>query len=216
MIIAFAGRKTAGKDTAARAVLDGHPGARSYAFADEIRRIAVRLWGLTWAQVTDQSLKEVVDPRWGKTPRHFLVTLGTEVGRTAHLDTWTRYLLDFVILEHNGPGVAVITDVRHESEVAAIHARGGVVIGVVRPGVTPYLASRWLRALRLWPTGYRAWCRWVRRDHDSESQCDVLDLDAVVINDGSVEQLQERVSSAVAQLLTTRVVAPSSGGVIRR
>ena len=50
------------------------------AFADPIREIG-KLFGFTMKQMTDRTLKETVDPRWGVSPRTFMQKVGTEMFR---------------------------------------------------------------------------------------------------------------------------------------
>jgi len=73
-------------------------------------------------------------PELGMTP----VELWGEVGmkmRRVHSDTWVNRL--FSTCDRSDCDVLVITDVRFENEVDAIHKRGGHVFKVERPDVEP-------------------------------------------------------------------------------
>lgn len=172
-IIGFCGRKYSGKDSAAKAILDRYPAAERFAFASEIKRIAQRVYGFTRRQ-TDGDLKEVVDTRWGITPREVMQRIGTEMGRSIHEDTWVRYALDNEI-PSSGADIAVLTDVRFDNEAKAIRARGGTVIRIVRPGL---------------PRGPFS-------GHPSETGIDLLEVDHEIVNDGSIADLHRKVLDVV-------------------
>lgn len=168
-IIGFSGRAGSGKNTAAEALIRDY-GAYPAAFADELKRIARRVWGLSETQ-TDGHLKEVVDERWGLTPRQIMQRLGTEVGRAVHPDTWVRYLLDRRLARDLFPPamLAVITDVRFPNECEAIRNLGGIVIRIERPGLAG------------------------DDSHASEKAINLLVVDHVVVNDGTIADLHRKV-----------------------
>ena len=87
----MAGRRRAGKDTIINGLGRLHFPTVRVEWAAEIKRCAARWYGLTPEQI-DGALKEVVDPRWGRTPRDIMRAIGTEVGRHVHPETWTRLL----------------------------------------------------------------------------------------------------------------------------
>lgn len=172
-IVGLAGKKGAGKNTAANQVV--HP-CMQFAFADELKRVARRWYALSHEQVYGDR-KEVVDPRWGITPREIMQKLGAEVVRAIHPDTWVRYLLDesIPLRMDRGSPYAVITDVRFPNEVDGIHKAGGIVIRIDRPGLADNEFST----------------------HESERHIDTLAVDIVVVNDSTPESLGRDVMLAI-------------------
>lgn len=142
-ILGITGHKGHGKDTIAALLQQRFLWTRM-AFADELKRIAKDLWGLSEAQVNGSLAdKETVDPTWGVSPRHLLQTLGTEAGRSAHPETWIRRLFRTMEAweaadENEGLGDLrvgyVISDVRFPNEADAIRKHGGTIWRVNRPG----------------------------------------------------------------------------------
>lgn len=173
-IIGFTGLKGSGKDTAAQMT-----GGQMFAFASELKATARKWYGLSWEQVYGDQ-KEVVDPKWGLTPREIMQRLGTEVARSIHPETWTRYLLDdripaVMAIVLGPPRLAVITDVRFPNEVSAIHERGGHVIRINR------LAAA--------TNQYSA--------HESESHIRGLMVDYDIDNNGTLDELRSEVVRAL-------------------
>jgi hypothetical protein len=83
-------------------------------------------------RMLEGDLKEREIPELGVTPRHLMVTLGTEWGRDlVHRDIWTRlWAAQAERFEH-----VVVDDVRFPNEVDLIRARGGKIWRIERPGL---------------------------------------------------------------------------------
>lgn len=98
---------------------------------------------------------------------------GTEAGRDVlHEDVWLDALVD-----RFSPGAKhVSTSVRYLNEARFITERGGVIIRVNRPGVEAV------------------------NDHSSDTEMDDWDFDHVIENDGSLDDLAEKVAALVAEL----------------
>ncbi len=95
--------------------------------------------------------------------RGMLQRMGTEAGRNIHgYDCWIKLAKRKI---DAAPGNVVITDVRFANEAAAIRSWGGKIIRIDRPGVGPV------------------------NDHASEAM--PFEPDTVIVNDGTIEQLQE-------------------------
>lgn len=164
-LIGLAGRKRAGKDTAALALIA--MGYSPIAFAEPIKAMIAMLAAAGGTDPKDiqrmleGDLKEVPqDIFGGKTPRHLMQTLGTEWGRRMIVDDlWIRIALADA---EKTSGGSVITDVRFPNELEAIRAAGGIIIRIERP-------ER--------PVGEG-------EDHSSEILIDTLDVDHVLVNDG--------------------------------
>lgn len=170
-VIGITGRKRHGKDSIGN-YLERQFDYTPFAFAGALKDAAQVIFGLTQAQLygtTEE--KEAIDPRWGKSSREILQLLGTEVGRAIHPEVWVRSA--FVRAEMFRHGRIVITDVRFPNEADAVRARGGMVIKVIRPGMDS------------------------SDTHASEAGVDAIVPDAVVMNDGTLEQLYERVDLVI-------------------
>lgn len=163
-VVGFAGRAGAGKTLAAE-VLVRRLGAVRRPFAEPLKRIAQQIYALSDEQVYGR-LKDVLDERYGLTPRYILQRLGTEVGRAIHPDTWVFAWEN--ALRQAADCLVVADDVRFDNEAQAIHRLGGMV----------FLVSRRLPA--------------ADDEHPSERGIHPALVDQVLDNNGSPEQLEER------------------------
>jgi hypothetical protein len=197
MIIGISGKKQHGKDTVAE-MLHYTYGVQRIAFADKLKQTAMDLWGLSFDQLYDAS-KEIVDPRWGLSPRQIMQQFGTAVGRHVHDETWIRYTLNTIAQAQAGIPVILpnfenskfqevsfpkgktitwaIPDVRFPNEAEAIRAAGGIIIKVIRPKQETI------------------------DNHDSERYVDDIVSDYVILNDGSLMDLAAKVSLIAQQVL---------------
>jgi len=201
-LIAFTGWKQSGKNTAAQVLVD-RAGFVPDAFADDLKAIVYDIEGV-WVRVPATVLsadprrpmckpeqflpyQEVVgrlglDNAKELVPdvRRILQTFGTEAMRSRFGPTvWSDRVLARVAERRalGSPQRTVITDARFPDEVSAVRGAGGVLIRVVRPG-------------QVLPSGA----------HASEAAIASLEVDAEVVNDGSVAQLHARVLEAVVGL----------------
>jgi hypothetical protein len=194
MLIAFGGEAGAGKDTAASFLVEKQ-GFERLSFADPVRAslLAVNPYIPITGAVLDPSgqpitrfrrLRQIVeDVGWDvakKNPevRALLQRTGTEMGR----DILTPGLgLDrsmwVAIAEHQVASSKrtnfVISDCRFKDEEEWIHSHAGITVRITRPGFGPI------------------------NEHVSDNLLDQLRWNAVIGNDGSIEQLQGRVLSLV-------------------
>jgi hypothetical protein len=175
LLLGLTGRKGSGKDTVAEILRREH-GFHTLAFADPLKAAARDWYGLSREQ-TDGPLavKEAVDERWGLSPREIMQRLGTEVGRSIHRETWTRYAMRRI---DAAPGNWAITDCRFPNEASVIVFRGGFVVRIDRPG---------------FGTG-------LHEGHASERGVDEIRPDAVLLNDGTLDTLATRVAALVRAL----------------
>jgi len=169
-ILGFCGYATAGKDTAALGLIAA--GWTRVAFADAVRNALtainpiVQYVGADTVHIDRLANLLRFRPYAELKPfiREELQRLGTEAGRQIHgEDCWVR------IAERKIdaiPGNVVLTDVRFPNEAAAIRSWGGKIVRIDRPGCGPL------------------------NDHASEKIA--FEPDAVVVNDGTIEQLHER------------------------
>jgi hypothetical protein len=190
-IIGLSGLAGSGKDTAA-AVLVERFGFVKISLADRIKRICADVFGWGPGRLWGPSeQRNAPDPDLGGlTARKALQHLGTEWGRAMYENIWVNralgdarlvlngadYSAEFGVHDYGGallsvPGV-VIPDVRFPNEVAAIHAVGGRVWLIARPG---------------------AGLEGAAGAHASETGIDSLKVDGTIRNDRSLEDFQETV-----------------------
>lgn len=128
MIIGLVGKAGSGKDTVADHLVKNH-GFHKLSFAAPLKRTICDLFDMTEDQVNKQELKEVVDPRYGFTPRWLLQHFGTEVCRKLYPSMWVDYLIRYYRKNWNqvDEGRVVVTDVRFLNEARAISNISGYI-----------------------------------------------------------------------------------------
>lgn len=145
MLIGICGCKGSGKDTFGEYVCRSKDKYLSYAFADPLKRVCIELFDLSERQVYHPVAKEVVDVRWGCTPRHIMQVVGTEICRnvlpihimgmnTSEGTFWVRKFHNWYRKLQGTDTNVVVTDVRFLDEVEAIKNLGGIVVKIVREG----------------------------------------------------------------------------------
>ena len=131
-LIALCGPVGVGKTTTAQWMLGKKHGFIRKSFAQPTKEVARWLYDLDSIQ-TDGARKEVVDERYGLTPRFIMQRIGTDVFREIHPATWLIYMRRQ--LQGYPPGIqVVIDDLRFENEANAIRAWGGRVVELQREG----------------------------------------------------------------------------------
>lgn len=114
--------------------------------------------------------KEAIIPEIGVSARHMMQTLGTEWGRACiHPDFWVMIARAKTQRIMNDGGSVVVDDMRFPNEVAMIRDLGGELWRIDRPGVT-YDGS-----------------------HESEGRLEDITPDRVIVNDGTIAQLKEKI-----------------------
>lgn len=125
-LIGLTGQKGSGKSTAAFAL---RPHFARLSFAAPLKRMLLAM-GLTPEEMED---KETVLPRYGRSPRYLMQTLGTEWGRyLVDQDHWIN-IARREAQEHLDAGINVVfDDVRFDNEALLIHELGGHVWQITR------------------------------------------------------------------------------------
>lgn len=190
-LVGITGVAGSGKDTAAAGLVSA--GWTRQAFADPVRSMALAIDPIIAATIGDRGdlfpykgrlrLATIVqDFGWNEAKgipevRHFLQRLGTEAVR-AHLgdDAWVQAFER----ARDRRADTVAPDVRFPNEAHHIQRMGGMVIRIDRPGVGPLNA------------------------HASED-IGGIPVDATVVNDGTIDQLQWRVAELVVRHYSTPV-----------
>jgi len=167
-IIGLSGKARSGKDTAA-GMLKTAFNAKTVAFADPIRDAMRVLFDFN-EEHFNGSLKEVVVPWIGKSPRQLMQTLGTEWGRNiVNNDIWRILAARKIEQITDSFDHAVVTDVRFENEAEMIRSMGGRVWHIVRDNIPTVSA------------------------HASERGIDVHAGDVIIYNNGTMEDLLDSV-----------------------
>jgi hypothetical protein len=175
MLIGLTGKAFSGKDTVARFLAEDHSFLEK-SLADPLRAGLREMLGLKPSDFSPENKETVID--WiGKSPRELLQTLGTEWGRDlVHPQVWVRYLAARLKKSLLSGESVVITDVRFVDEAELVHRDGGQIWRVVR---------RRSETTRL-------------AQHRSEQESLRIVSDLLIENDGTLEELREKVSDAVS------------------
>lgn len=151
-VYGIAGEKGHGKDTFARLVLEYGPSFEVLHFADDLKRIAGRVYGLTDEQMNNPALKEApldkpvemdlfidalrsetglpIQPRGkvGRSPREVMQYLGTEYMRSIQDDFWVQKVLQKIGTKR----CFLVPDTRFPNEGDGLRSVGGLIIKVLR------------------------------------------------------------------------------------
>ena len=170
----YAPAQQSGKTTTADVLVDKF-NFEKRSFATAIKRLVVDLltsYGFSAeaiGRLMDQDKEKPIPELGGKSFRYLAQTLGTEWGRDfVGKEVWVN-----AVLTGNTPNLLVIDDVRFENEYKAIREQGGQVWKIVRAGNVP------------------------STDHASEGRMDDFEFDEVIHNDGSLDELRAKVSTAL-------------------
>ena len=139
-------------------------------YAENLKCMVCFLIGCNRIDLEDREFKEKeLGKEWdGLTPRKILQLLGTEAGREIiHPNIWVNSLFADYTTDSNW----IITDVRFPNEAQAIKDRGGIVVRIERPGGESHCGGA----------------------HASETALDDYDFDIVINNDGTIEELIDKV-----------------------
>jgi hypothetical protein len=186
MIIGVIGNKRHGKDTIGNYLVSNYGFVR-YAFADCMKEM-VKIMFLWDERYVNGDLKEVVDFRWGISPRQALQLIGTEFGQIGlcnHVPSfkeitgrkvWVkRFKLWYNSIDKK-PNV-VITDVRFPHELEVLKELNAKTIKVIRPD----LISKDL--------------------HESEKYVNMLKVDYEIVNNKTIPDLHNKIKEIMKEIL---------------
>ena len=182
-------------------------------FADKLKDIVCLLIGCTRQQLEDRNFKEKdLGEEWNKivhpiingfskedidlveklTPRKILQLLGTECGRhIVHPNIWVNALFADIDKElnanpnYNKKGF-IITDVRFPNEADAVKDREGIIIRIER---NDYIFDE--NGKRIIPT--KEYINTNNKQHESETALDNYKFDYVINNNGTINNLVDKV-----------------------
>ena len=206
MIIGVCGLIGAGKDTIADYLVNIHEFRRE-SFAGTLKDAVSAVFG--WDRVmlegrtrASRAWRETPDAWWTQrldreiTPRWVLQYWGTEVCRRGfHDDIWIASLENKL---RDSVDNIVISDCRFPNEIAAIRRAGGAVIRVMR-GPDPV----WFEAAKHHFAGGLALL--TDMPHASEWSWAATEFDAVIDNNGSMDDLYLRVNDLVQDRLAAKL-----------
>lgn len=135
-IIGFTGRMGSGKNAAAE-LLKGYLQAqgktvRLMAYGDELKYSLQEIFSFSNEQLFGAA-KNVVDARYGITPREAMQRFGTDFMRNIVPNFWIDALMSNITDDEESfsTDVILITDVRFPGEAKAIKDRGGKIVRIV-------------------------------------------------------------------------------------
>jgi len=219
MIIGVCGFIGSGKDTIADYLTNFH-GFRRESFANSLKDAVAYVFGwdrtmLEGRTKTAREWREQVDPWWAErlnmpnlTPRWVLQYWGTEVCRKAfHDDIWIASLENKL---RNSKDDIVISDCRFPNEIKSIKEAGGIVIRVKR-GDDPvwYNDAADMNAGDRCMNYMTAKVRMQKLGiHASETAWVGTKFDAVLTNDGTIDELMAKVKDLVQDPLASSESLP--------
>lgn len=223
MIIGLNGFISSGKNTVAK-ILIKQFNFFPMAFADHLKDITALMFG--WERKllegdTDESrmFREHPDVFWSEafgkpfTPRQALQLLGTEsVRQVFHTDFWVISLKRKLALLSNGaaPNRIVITDCRFPNEIKAIRDMGGIYVLVDRSILPPWYSQAFelLQKYDPKPPPADVQSSLLKDDptaHYSEWASLLVKPDEVIVNDGTVADLETTVSKFLLERMKSSV-----------
>lgn len=198
-LIGISGHAGSGKDELAKLIYSTYTETYSERFADPLKEACAHAFGMPLSDFHSSEYKEISDPYWGVSPRMIAQFIGSELFRD-HVwrllpndqnDFWVRRMWGKLsgLQRHQDDGdyevgdTVVIPDVRFQNEIDFITDNDGVHIHLIREGADGKVGLE---------------------NHQSESQNFSLagGNTYVIKNDGTLEDLFERVKSLLSEKLT--------------
>jgi hypothetical protein len=209
-IIGLVGAYKSGKDTVGQYIVDNYNGTR-YAFADKLKKVCSDVFGIPLENFYNQDLKDTFTTipcvqcalcksfnanvikeiamcwrchltapvaTWSSfwTYRNILQYIGTEGFRTVSPLTWVNFVERAIIAAsvQDADAVAVITDVRFREEAEMVWKHGGEIWRIKRPGFGADIAHQ---------------------SEQGETAIPDAEVQAIILNDGTLDQLKIRARS---------------------
>lgn len=195
-LIGVAGQKQNGKDlltTCIEEELKDCMSLRRVAFADGIKDSFCQLFGVTREWIEEWKEKPEIPPGWGMTVRKALQFIGDGF-RGIKGDVWIEQAASKVRKEGWFRVLHVFTDIRYLNELSKTKDLNGFVILVYRPGYlndVDHPSEALLRPILKWFIENRK--EGYVNDVPADAPEGASMIDLFLINDGSVEDLREKV-----------------------
>jgi len=177
IVIGLCGKARSGKDTVGFYLKDKYQLSK-VAFADILKHFLIDFIGLTYEQCYGDQ-KEILIPKYNKSPREILQWFGTDVMRSLYDDIWVEAIFNKLKSGYYENNIIkngfVITDVRFPNEVRFINLLGGKVVHVIRPNQEEIKSNQ----------------------HSSETSIDIEDNEFILMNDGTIEDLEKEVDDMI-------------------
>lgn len=144
MLVGIVGKKRSGKDTFADYVITTSEKTYiKYSFADPLKEICKILFLFNDEQLYGND-KEVIDSRWGVSPRKVLQIVGTDLFRNTLPTTcedlsyikdnfWIKQFNNWY--ESNKHKNIIIPDIRFQNEIDIIKENNGIIIHIINDNV---------------------------------------------------------------------------------
>lgn len=144
IIVGFIGPSGCGKDTASDYICEKY-GFKKMSFAEPLKKMVKECFILTEEQCYGDK-KDMIDERWGCSPREIFQVLGTEFAQYMLPELlpslkdkvdkrcfWVKHLMERIKKEHNH--CIVISDVRFKHEVEFLLKENTYLFRIERPNV---------------------------------------------------------------------------------
>jgi len=179
MLIGITGKARSGKDSAARHLFERYAFTR-VAFADPLKLAAQSAFGLTMEQTFLDAYKDQRNEYWGMTHREIFQKMGVGLRDLFGPEIWIkRWFLPYRLLAKTDD--IVVPDVRFDDEADVIRSLGGTIVHLARPNLISPLSS-------------------CAQAHVSEDGITTRDTDALIINNGTLDELLEEVDKLIIKL----------------
>lgn len=177
ILIGLHGKARSGKSTVADYLWDNRKFV-DMAFASYVKDACAAIFGVDPKLLNDAAFKAMVHEYWGISGRDMLQGVGEILKEQFGTDLWTRrWKLDYDTIGHTDNIVA--SDVRFEHEADLIRGLGGVIVHIHREGAGL--------------SGHNG-------AHVSEAGIVIAENDYVIVNDGTIPDLYDKVEDALAEL----------------
>jgi hypothetical protein len=173
IIIGFVGQKRVGKDTAADYLVSKY-NFEKYAMAAPMKDAIKIIFKLSDEQLYGNA-KEIVDPRWGVTPRELMNFIGVDTLKIRLPAMYPQigdiYIKHLNIIAKESPNTSfAICDLRFQNDVDAVRALGGIIVKINRSSLKN------------------------TDEHISETSVNnIKNIDYTINNDGSIADLHKEI-----------------------